>query len=153
MIKALNEQECSSILKNNFLGYLAYIFNNEPSVVPITYFFDGDNTIICYTNEGHKSRALRINKKVSLVTTEIKNLSNWKSVKAQGVCEEVFGSTSKAYLRDFSNGIKKIAHQKEGIQLDFLNEFTSKTEEQSMPAVFKIDITYLVGKSQVAQTN
>ena len=147
MITSLNEKECSTLLANNYLGYLSYIYKSEPFVVPITYYFDNKSTVICYSNEGHKSKAIRINKKVALVTSSIKDLNTWKSVQARGICEELFGSSIKASLRDFTKGIKDIALQNKNLKFNFLNDFSNKVDNKTMHIVFKIHITNLVGKS------
>ena len=40
MIKVLNETERNTILEDNYIGHLAYIYNNRPFIAPITYYFD-----------------------------------------------------------------------------------------------------------------
>ena len=67
MIKKLNTSKCRLLLSQNYIGHLAYTFNNKPYVVPITYYYDySTNAIIGYSGKGHKIKALRINKDVSM---------------------------------------------------------------------------------------
>lgn len=67
MIKTLNTNEKNIILNTNYIGNLGYIHNNEPFVVPITYFYNEEqNNIICYSSNGHKINALRKKNAVSL---------------------------------------------------------------------------------------
>lgn len=147
MITKLTEDKSLAILANNYIGTLAYIFNDEPYAIPITYFFDGDDTIICYSHEGHKTKALRKTKSVALLTTQIDDVNHWKSVQIHGTFKEIEGSSAKACLRDFANGIKKIAKSTENINYDFIGDFSSKSDEKN-PVVFKININKVTGREE-----
>ena len=46
--------KCEKLLADNYVGHLAYIADNEPHVVPSTYFFDEDRKcILCFASNGH----------------------------------------------------------------------------------------------------
>ena len=90
MIRTLNEREQKSILKNNYIGNLAYIFKEKPFIVPITYFYDEKNNVIMgYSSEGHKITAMRRHKNVCLNVSEIESVNTWKSIKVQGTYLEL----------------------------------------------------------------
>jgi nitroimidazol reductase NimA-like FMN-containing flavoprotein (pyridoxamine 5'-phosphate oxidase superfamily) len=148
MIKNLNQKECFSLLANNYIGHLAYIYKGRPYIVPSTYFFDGKNTIIGYSTEGHKTMAMRKSNKVSLEVSEVNNINNWISVLAHGVFEELSGSSAKKGLREFATGIKDLVLRKEERNLHFISEFSSKIYNEEMPIVFKITINEMTGKSR-----
>ena len=73
---------------------MGYIYLNKPYVVPITYFFDKEeNSIICYSGEGHKLNAMRKHTAVSLLVEEIESIGNWESVLVHGVFEQHINNT------------------------------------------------------------
>lgn len=147
MIKSLNREECELVLGRSYIGHLAYIYQNRPFVVPITYFYsEKDNRIICYSGDGHKINALRQQKAVALEVTEITTITNWKSVVAHGQYIELERSIAKALLHEFSLGVKDVVMRKELRDLDFISEFSAKIESDETPIVFVIEIKELTGK-------
>ena len=149
MIKKLDKFECIYLLSRNYIGHLAYIYNNSPYVIPITYYYDNiANTIIGYSGKGHKVKALRINNSVSLEIAEIDCVSNWKSILVQGTYREFEGGTAKINLHKFSEGVKEVIKNKEGKDLKYISEFSSKIYKEGPPIVFKIDIEELSGRER-----
>lgn len=150
MIKNLDKDERDFILQNNYIGHLAYIHQNRPFVVPITYFYDQEKQhIICYSGEGHKMSAMRKNNMVSLQVADIDTVNHWKSVLVHGVFELHFGSDAKAYLHQFSLGVKDVITEKEHKRPDFISEFSSKIYNEEVPMVFVIKIEEVTGKKRL----
>ena len=146
----LDDQETKFILENNYIGHLGYIYLNKPYVVPITYYFDKEeNSIICYSGEGHKINAMRKQNAVSLLVEEIESIGNWESVLVHGVFEEYIGSDAKAYLHKFSLGVKNVIMEKEHKKVDFISEFSSKIFNENVPTVFIIKIEGITGKKRL----
>jgi nitroimidazol reductase NimA-like FMN-containing flavoprotein (pyridoxamine 5'-phosphate oxidase superfamily) len=149
MIKNLEPSECLQILKQNYIGHLAYIFQNRPFVIPITYFYEQKtNTIIGYSNEGHKTKALRILSAVSIGISEIESVNNWQSVLVHGRYEELNGSQAKSYLHSFSDGIKDIIRRKEEKNPQCISDFSSKIYDEEVPIVFRISLDEITGKQR-----
>ena len=149
MIRKLDEEECHLLLQNNYIGHLAYIYQNHPYMVPMTYFFDQKlNSIICYSAEGHKINAMRKNDRVSFEVTEIESVHNWKSVLVHGNYEEVSGNEIKLKLHDFSMGVKNIIMQRENRELNFISEFSSKIYKNDLPIAFMVKIEDITGKGR-----
>ncbi|MFD2552425.1 pyridoxamine 5'-phosphate oxidase family protein [Bizionia sediminis] len=147
MIRDLDVQERQQIVANNYIGNLSYIHNNKPYIVPITYFYDLKNkALIGYSAKGHKISAMRENKDVSVLVTEIDSVNNWKSVLAYGVYEELSGSQALAKLHQFSLGVKDLIINKEHRKLDFINEFSSQINKYNLPIIFQINIYETTGK-------
>lgn len=147
MYTTLEEKESLSILKNDYLAHLSYIYQNRPFVVPITYFYDTvRNVIICYSGEGHKMNAMRKNNQVALSVVDVDGLTQWQSVMVHGEFEQLFGSDAKAYLHDFSLGIKTLIAEKELKELSFISEFSSKLVDENIPMIFIIKIDEITGK-------
>lgn len=145
----LEEKESFSVLENDYLGHLSYIYENRPFVVPITYFYDAErNVIICYSAEGHKMNAMRKNNQVALSVVDVDGLTKWKSVMAHGKFEQIFGSDARSYLHSFSLGIKELIERKELKELSFISEFSSKAINENIPMIFVIRIDEITGKTR-----
>ena len=142
MIKSIPTEECELLLQQNYIGHLAYVYQHRPFVVPITYFYK-DAKIICYSNDGHKIKALRTNNAVALEVAEIGSVNNWQSAVAHGTYEELDGITAKAMLHEFSLGVKDVVLKKE---FDFIREFSVKIENGLIPIVFVIHVEEMTGK-------
>lgn len=150
MIRTLNEIECKSILEDNYIGNLAYIYRCRPFVVPITYFYEKkNNVIIGYSAEGQKIRAMRKNASVSLNVSEIESVNSWMSVLAQGDFYELKGSEAKSQLHLFSLGVKDLIIKNEHRELDFISDFSSKIYNDDLPVIFIIKIEELTGKLRI----
>lgn len=145
MITSLKQKESELLLSRNYIGHLAYIYQNKPFIVPITYYYK-DDKVICYSAEGHKIHALRHNNTVALEVAEIQSVNNWQSVVAHGLYEELEGSNAKATLHEFSLGVKDVIMRKELRDLDFISEFSAKVENESVPIVFIINVEEITGK-------
>ena len=149
MLTNLNKQECFKVLKNNYIGHLAYIYKNLPFVIPITYYFDKKNiTVIGYAGEGHKTKALRLNNAVSLEIAEIQSIDEWKSILIHGTFEELEGPDAKYGLHKFSLGVKKLIQEKEKQEFHFISQFSGKTNPDAIPMVYQINIQEITGKER-----
>ena len=147
MIKVLNQPERLQILEENYIGHLAYIYQNRPFIAPITYYFDKErNIIIGYSAEGHKIKAMRKVNNVAMEVAEIDSVNHWNTIVVHGLYEELEGSTAKAYLHDFSLGVKDLIIRKEQRKLDFINEFSSKIYKDDFPVIFLIHIEEITGR-------
>ncbi|GGZ87214.1 pyridoxamine 5'-phosphate oxidase family protein [Algibacter mikhailovii] len=154
MITNLNKQECLKILNNNYIGHLAYVYNNLPFVIPITYFFDKKNmTIIGYTGEGHKTKALKQNNAIALEIAEISSVNKWKSILIQGDFEILDGPDAKSELHKFAVGVKKLITQNENKTFHFIPDFSGKTNSEVAPIVYHINIHEITGKERNSQEN
>ena len=149
MIKTLETKEKKFILSRNYIGYLAYIYNNAPFVVPITYFYDeAKNNIICYSADGHKLNALRKNNAASICITNIDSVNDWKSILVHGSFKLHSGSEAKAMLHKFSLGVKDIILKTENRDLDFISQFSSKIFNDNIPTVFTISVEEISGRKR-----
>ena len=143
----LTKSESNSILKNNYIGNLGFIAQQNPYVIPITYYYDEEsNSIISYSSEGHKIESMRKNKLVSFAVQEIESVNNWKSLLIHGTFEELKGIDAKQKLHNFSEGVKRIILRKEYKETEFISEFSSKLYSRGIPTVFRIVINEITGK-------
>lgn len=149
MIKNLINKKSIDLLSKNFIGRLAYISDNKPYVVPITYYYDNDAiNIINYSAEGHKVESMRINREVSLQVDEITSVNNWKSVLVQGLFEELEQTDAKFYLHKFCEGVKKIIAERKKENLNFIYEFSSKLKGEESLIVYCIKIKRITGRQR-----
>lgn len=147
MIKNLETEDGIAILNNNYIGRLAYIYQNSPFIAPITYYYEeANNCIIGYSREGHKINAMRKNLSVALQVDEIESVNVWKSALVQGTYEELHGSDAKYLLREFSQGVKTIIAEKEKRDLQFISEFSSLIYSETIPVVYRIKIIAITAK-------
>ena len=147
MIRTLSNTENLTLLNNNYIGNISYIYRNRPFIVPITYYYDEkENIIIGYSAEGHKIRSMRQNPHVSINVSEVESVNSWISVLVQGEYQELSGSEAKAKLHAFSLGVKDLIITKEHRELDFISEFSSKIYNDDLPVVFIIKIDEITGK-------
>ena len=147
MIRVLKERESMHVLSSNYIGYLGYIFNNKPFIAPMTYYYNIEkNTIIGYSDQGHKINAMRKHDKVCIEVANIDAIDHWESAQIHGTFKQVFGSEAKSYLHEFSLGIKHLISKKEGRSLDFISEFSSKLYKDEIPVVFIIKIEAITGR-------
>jgi hypothetical protein len=87
-IGKLGNTDALAILREGTLGRLGCIAAGWPYVVPVNYYFDGENIYI-HTPPGKKLDALRANPRVCLQVDEIRDSYNWRSVIAYGTFEEI----------------------------------------------------------------
>ncbi|MFC0605080.1 pyridoxamine 5'-phosphate oxidase family protein [Winogradskyella pulchriflava] len=145
MISKLKQEACKRLLQQNYIGHLGYTYLNQPFVIPITYFYEGDK-IICYSGEGHKIDALRKHNAVALEVSEITSVNQWKSVLVHGTYQELRGSNAKAMLHTFSLGVKDVIMRSELRDLNFISEFSAKISNENIPIVFVINIDDITGR-------
>ena len=147
MRRNLEQKEQLELLSNNYIGRLAYISAGRPYAVAITFYYEPDsNSIISYSGEGHKIKAMRKNPLVALVVDEVESINNWNSVLVHGTFEEIEGIDAKHHLHQFSEGVKNILNRTVELKARFLSEFSSKIHADGHPIVFRINIDEITGK-------
>ena len=87
-MKGLAEREAVSLLSSAQLGRLGCVFNGEPYVVPVNYFFE-DGSIYSHSLPGRKIDALRAHPRACLQVDSIQDDFHWRSVIAYGDFEEI----------------------------------------------------------------
>ena len=88
MIKNLSREESLKLLRSGRLARLGCVTDEGPYVVPVSYVFDGECVFI-HSLPGRKVAALRADPRACLQVDDIASDSQWRSVIAFGVYEEV----------------------------------------------------------------
>jgi nitroimidazol reductase NimA-like FMN-containing flavoprotein (pyridoxamine 5'-phosphate oxidase superfamily) len=146
MITNLKDTECVNLLADNYIGQLGYVYKERPFIVPMTYYFDNKRSIIGYSEDGHKTMAMRKNRNVSLHVSVKENKDLYNTILAHGTYKEISGSESKKYLHEFSAGIIALILRKEERNLHCIGEFSHKINTQNIPIIFKITVDEITGK-------
>ena len=146
-IEVLSDDKVHKLLADHCVGSLGYLAHGTPYVVPITYFYNReDQTIISYSNEGHKISSLRENPQASLLVYHREGMNWWRSVLIHGVFEELQQLDAKFHLKQFCEGVRQVLKKQGVVQTRFINEFSSKSGSQDMPVVYRIRIEEWSGK-------
>lgn len=96
-IGRLTNEDALKILSNGKLGRLGCIADGEAYVVPINYFFDGEN-IYVHSLAGKKISALRANPRACLQVDEIEDPYHWRSVIAYGNYDEINDEQEREHM-------------------------------------------------------
>lgn len=140
--------KCEQLLADNYVGHLAYIADNQPYVIPSTYYFlKNEKSILCFASNGHRINALRKCNKVSFQVDRIKSFRDWESVQVHGCFHELTGNRAKQYLKHFAEGVQETIDLKNAQRPHFLSHFSGRLQEEEMPVVYFIVINQMTGKS------
>ena len=88
VIKELTQQECRAMLARTNVARVACARNNQPYIVPIRVYLDGD-FLYGYTTLGQKVEWMRQNPLVCLEMEELITYEHWASVVVFGRYEEL----------------------------------------------------------------
>ena len=94
MISEIGYRESRELLRNQNIGRLGCCSEGMPYVIPVNYFFDGEDIYIL-SMPGRKIQIMRANPYVCLQVDEIEDTFNWISVIAFGQFEEVYDTTER----------------------------------------------------------
>jgi nitroimidazol reductase NimA-like FMN-containing flavoprotein (pyridoxamine 5'-phosphate oxidase superfamily) len=132
MIGILSQDEIAQLLQRHRVGRIGCSANDRPYIVPINYVYQCD-AIYAYSMPGRKINIMREQPLVSFEVDEIDGPSNWRSVIAEGVYEELTESErSSLAKRLLVNGFGTLV---------------SRGLDASSPIVlFRIRITELSGR-------
>jgi nitroimidazol reductase NimA-like FMN-containing flavoprotein (pyridoxamine 5'-phosphate oxidase superfamily) len=90
--RELSREEIDEFLRTQRIARLGCHAGGETYVVPLIYAYDGD-AVVAVTTEGRKVTMLRENPRVCVEVDEYDRdgRGSWRSVIAQGTCEELSG--------------------------------------------------------------
>jgi nitroimidazol reductase NimA-like FMN-containing flavoprotein (pyridoxamine 5'-phosphate oxidase superfamily) len=88
MIGVMSNEEVQSLLRRKKLGRIAMSANDRPYVTPINFAYDGE-CVYCCSSFGRKVATMREQPLVCFEVEEIDDHSNWRTVIAEGMFEEI----------------------------------------------------------------
>jgi nitroimidazol reductase NimA-like FMN-containing flavoprotein (pyridoxamine 5'-phosphate oxidase superfamily) len=150
MIGELTPEQIENIIQSQSVCRLACILNNEPYVVPISYYYDG-SFFYCQSEEGKKIDAMRNNPKVCMQIDLINGMNNWQSVVVYGEYEELKNWKAEKARKDmfekiFSMLTRSSTHPFEHDKSQMLDD--SNREKKMM---FRIQILQKTGRFEKQQ--
>jgi nitroimidazol reductase NimA-like FMN-containing flavoprotein (pyridoxamine 5'-phosphate oxidase superfamily) len=96
----LTAAECQDVLGRVSLGRLACCRGDQPYVVPVFIYFNGDDQCLYgFATVGQKVDWMRSNPKVCVEVDEVGDQTNWTTVLVFGRFEEVKGSAGDDIAR------------------------------------------------------
>jgi nitroimidazol reductase NimA-like FMN-containing flavoprotein (pyridoxamine 5'-phosphate oxidase superfamily) len=100
VIHELTAAECQDVLGRVSLGRLACCRGDQPYVVPVFIYFNGDDQCLYgFATVGQKVDWMRSNPKVCVEVDEVGDQTNWTTVLVFGRFEEVKGSAGDDIAR------------------------------------------------------
>jgi uncharacterized protein len=98
-IRTLTGFECTELLTNNRVAFLACANGAQPYVVPVHYAYS-DGHVYAFSMPGKKIEWMRANPRVSIFVEQQGKGREWKSVVAEGCYEELPNEIGHKVLRD-----------------------------------------------------
>lgn len=131
LIHEMSENECRDILARASIGRLGCSLNDQPYVVPIYFAYEPDY-IYALSTVGQKIEWMRQNPKVCIQVDEIGSQSQWGSVIATGIYEELPGPADSPERTHARKLLEKHHHW----WMNALAERRSKTDDLLIDALF-----------------
>lgn len=100
MLGELNREEIQDVLEHNIVGRIGCSDGNNIYIVPVSYMA-GEGCVYCNSMEGMKIEMMRRNQKVCFEVEDIKNYTNWRTVIAWGLYEEIKDEAEIRELRNY----------------------------------------------------
>jgi len=91
MLGELTGSQIEDLLRTEVIARIGCISDGRVYVVPVTYVYDG-TYIWGHAMDGAKLKAMRADPNVCIEVEHVDDLSNWRSVIAQGTFEECRGA-------------------------------------------------------------
>lgn len=88
MVHPINPEECRAVLARAAVGRLGCAQDNQPYVVPVYLAYEADY-IYVFSTQGKKIEWMRANPKVCVEVDEVSDQTNWVTVIASGLYQEL----------------------------------------------------------------
>ena len=88
MLGELTANQIEAVLHREVIGRIGCHADDITYIVPTTYAYDGE-FVYGHTKEGMKIDIMRKNPKVCFEVDTLENMSNWRSIIAWGIFEEL----------------------------------------------------------------
>lgn len=88
MLRELNDTQIEALLKDQLIGRIGCHSGGITYIVPVNYVYDGVY-IYCHSAKGMKIDMMTKNPSVCFEVDNIKDMTNWESVIAWGLFEEI----------------------------------------------------------------
>ena len=147
----LTSQEIEALVSRNYIAYLSCCDGDTPYIVPITYYYDASSSsIIGYTTEGKKIEILRKNPKISMIVSEIKSLSEWKTVVLDGTFEELKGMDQITAIKTLSTELTQLISKETQQDVMYINE-VARIDGDDPKVIYRIHLENKKGRFEMKE--
>jgi nitroimidazol reductase NimA-like FMN-containing flavoprotein (pyridoxamine 5'-phosphate oxidase superfamily) len=140
LIHEVSQEECRVVLQRSRFARLACARRDQPYVVPISVYVDGEY-LYSFSTVGQKIDWMRANPKVCVELDDIEDESHWTTVLVFGRYEEL---TDAPADRDARNRARELMEQRREFWLPAAAKLPSA--EHPTPVVYRIRIDRLTGR-------
>ncbi len=134
----MSEYDIRDMIQHTHLGRLAYVLDNRPFIVPLSFRFSG-GSLYSFTTDGQKTEALRKNDAVCILFDHIESRTNWHTVVLNGHYREIDREDEKCDRRAYGFGTDLVGT---GIHKTVAKDGHERKLE---PIFFRIDIESATG--------
>lgn len=146
MLGSLTPEQCRHLLSSIHIGRVACVFKGKPTVVPITYVFDGKD-IYCRSYEGTKIRVMRRNPSVCFQVDHISSFRSWHSIIAWGKYDELTTPAEQKYVDKLF--VERLGMYSLGETVSLSREFDQRphiVEKRLKPVTWRIRVEDMAGR-------
>ena len=141
VIHEMTDAECVEVLRRTSMGRLGCSLEDQPYIVPISFSYES-NYIYVLSTFGKKIEWMRTNPKVCLAVEEMKNDSEWTSVLANGIYQEL---REPQFTDEREDARKLLEKRTRWWQTAFAERQAKSDDELIAPIFFRIEIMSLSG--------
>jgi len=147
MVSHLTDEQIEEVFKTNVLGHIGCNDGFNTYVMPINYVYDG-KYIICHSAMGSKIRVMQQNNRVCFHVEEIINFSNWKSLLALGLYQELADERDRRYaMKLLVDRMLHIKISEDSLVADITGkQIPSILPENRRPVIYRIVLTEKSGR-------
>jgi nitroimidazol reductase NimA-like FMN-containing flavoprotein (pyridoxamine 5'-phosphate oxidase superfamily) len=149
LIKDLNKQECSELLKRLGFGRLGCASKNQPYVVPIYFAYEPDH-LFAFSTAGQKIEWMRTNPLVCVQADEIVSEENWTSVLVTGRYEELPDNPQYEALRLHAHAL--LEKRTRWWRIAIATSQTRDEDMQPVPILYCIHIEKITGLRRIRRS-
>ena len=100
-IPPMDKEEYDDLIKQNFIGRIAFKGENYPYITPFMYIFDGGFLYFLSTKYGKKIKEIKLNSNVAVeIEKYSEDMSNYKFANLQGRIVEVEDEEDKKKIKE-----------------------------------------------------
>jgi nitroimidazol reductase NimA-like FMN-containing flavoprotein (pyridoxamine 5'-phosphate oxidase superfamily) len=146
MLGSLTAEQCRHMLASRHIGRIGCSVKNKPTIIPITYVFDG-KSIYCRSYEGTKITIMRRNPSVCFQVDHISSFRSWYSILAWGKFEELTKPSERKFVEKLFT--ERLAVYTLGDTVSLSRDFDHRpeiVEKRTAPVIWRIKIEELSGR-------
>lgn len=147
MIGNLTMEQINEFLLQNVYGRIGCNDGSKTYIVPTNYVYDGKHVIL-HSMMGSKIKMMRNNPSVCFEVDEMLSFTNWKSVIAWGLYQEITGERERQQaMKLFVERMMKIKLSQTALLPDMLTKNIHSVSTGTIrPVIYRIIITEKTGR-------